>query len=309
MQVFRNLADVEISPGAVVVIGNFDGVHRGHQQLITTAKKIADIHKKPVVLLSFNPHPDDFFSQEKKHNKINRLHDNLCIIKRLGVNYVIFLPFDKKLASLKGVDFISNILYKGLEASNVVTGFNFRYGRNREGDIYSLQCDLQRFSIGLEVVSPFFIDEHIVSSSLIRQYLSAGRVKEANEMLGYRFFLRGKVRKGAGNGAMIGFPTANFKLYKKYVRLKYGVYIVEIEYDCKKYSGVANFGVRPTLDGKQELLEVHIFDFNKKIYGERLCISFLEFLRHEMKFSSLNQLKLQINKDILLAKNIIKDKY
>lgn len=283
----------EISPVALA-IGNFDGVHLGHKAIISKARKVAADNGLQVAVMTFEPHPRMFFQREKAPKRISLFKQKMQLLEANGIDICYVLKFNANFARLPATEFVQ----KYLAGNHVITGADFAFGADRGGDAAMLQ---EMLGDKYHIVAPFKDSAEIVSSSRIRAALQAGDVKDANALLGHEFSISAKVQRGAGNGTKLGFPTANLQLKKHQLRPKYGVYAVETNFG----SGVANFGVRPTLDGKTELLEVHIFNFSKDIYGQDLQVKFNDYIREEMHFADINQLKEQIEKDVEIAQKFI----
>jgi len=280
-----------IKPGQALALGNFDGFHQGHKAIMAKTLEIAkDKSLKPGVI-TFEPHPIGLFRPDILPVRINDIHGKMELLAQAGVENCYVIKFNRKFSEMKAYEFIE----KYLLGNHIITGFNFAFGHNREGSPELLH---QVLAHDYTQVEPVQESGSIYSSSMVRMAIKSGEVRMANKLLGYNYFISGKIRKGAGKGAEIGFPTANIRLKPSLLRLKYGVYAVNTNFG----RGVANFGVRPTVDGKNELLEVHLFDFDKKIYGEKMKVEFLDFIRAEKTYNSFDELKEQIKKDCEIAK-------
>ncbi len=280
-----------IKSGHALALGNFDGFHRGHKAIVTKTMEIAHQKGLKTGVITFEPHPIGLFRPDILPVRINDLHSKMALLAAAGVENCHIIKFNRQFSQMKAHGFID----KYLRGNHIITGFNFAFGHNREGSPEMLHQVLAENYTQVDAVEE---GGSIYSSSMVRMAIKSGEVRMANNLLGYNYFITGKVAHGAGRGAEIGFPTANIKLKPSLLRLKYGVYAVNTPYG----RGVANFGVRPTVDGKTELLEVHIFDFSKKIYGEKLKIEFLDFIRPEKTYNSVDELKEQIKKDVEKAK-------
>jgi riboflavin kinase/FMN adenylyltransferase len=271
----------------VAAIGNFDGVHNGHKKILDTAREIAQAKGAKFAVISFEPHPLHIFRPERVPARITDLRAKADILQGLGVEVLVLLKFNRKFSEISAQDFISRYLSN----SHIVSGYNFAFGHKRGGDTKLLQDVLKDNYTMLEPVKH---EEVIYSSSEVRKALVEGDIKRANRLLGHNYFVDFKVIHGAGQGAKLGFPTANLKYKPNMIRPKYGVYKVHTNYG----PGIANFGVRPTTDGLTELLEVHLFGVNLDLYGKKLKVEFLDYIRGERKFSSVDELKKQIVLDI-----------
>ena len=279
--------------GYVLALGNYDGFHLGHKAIIAKARAIADQKGLKLGVISFEPHPITLFKPEKLPIRLNTLRDKVCQLEEAGVDSLIILRFNKSFSEISAHDFIARYL----QGNHVVTGFNFAFGYKRQGNTELLQKELGE---NYTMIDPAKNGEVIYSSSVVRHAIKDGNVRLATQILGHRYFISGKVIKGAGKGSQLGFATANIKLRPELMRPKYGVYAVKTNYGF----GVANFGVRPTIDGKTELLEVHLFDFEKDIYGKALKIEFIDYLREEKQFNNIDELIKQISADKIKAKEL-----
>ena len=286
-----------------LTIGNFDGIHLGHQfiinEIINNSKKL---NLKSAVL-SFSPHPRVFFKKVKENfNIITDVHKEE-LLESLGIDIFFKLKFDEKIASMSPEDFINKFLINKLNLKSLIIGENFRFGINRSGDINLLKKIYLEKKFYLKVIN--FVKtndtEMIFSSSIIREKIKKGEFSEIYKFLGRPWTIKGTVIKGEKRAREMNFPTANI-LSPDTIHPKKGVYIVKVIIDGKKYSGIANFGRRPTFGGKKVLLEVNIFDFNDEIYGKELTIEFLTFIREEIEFANFDKLKEQVNKAVQSAK-------
>jgi riboflavin kinase / FMN adenylyltransferase len=291
-----------LSPSAITM-GNFDGVHLGHQALIKTliqqAKKRALL---PIVVL-FEPQTSEFFLKENAPTRLMRLREKIKAIEALGIRHIVLLPFNSELANLSAETFLSNILLKKLQLRCLVAGEDFCFGKKRQGNAAMLN------KIGIETITlpEQYVEGKRVSSSLIRESLSQGNLEFAKRCLGHYFKMSGYVKRGKQRGRSIGFPTANINLHRKKVPMT-GVYVVRVnDLNHHQYFGVANIGTRPTVDGTRTLLEVHIFDFDQSIYEHYLDIEFIHKLREEKRFDSFDALVEQIHKDVEQAKGFLID--
>lgn len=272
-----------------VALGNFDGVHLGHQAIIAQAKKFAKDNSLPASVITFEPHPVKLFRPESSHNRIADLKGKIKLLEEQGIENCYILKFNKSFSQLTADEFINRYI----KDSFVVTGNDFSFGSKRQGNTEILKSVFGDKYYSSEIIGG-------ISSSKIRDALRAGDVREANKMLGHHYTIRGNVVSGDAKARELGFPTANIRLKRDLLRAKYGVYAVSTQYG----RGVANFGVRPTLDGTKELLEVHIFDFEKNIYGQALEVKFIDYIREERKFASFDDLANQIKLDSKIAREI-----
>jgi len=293
-----------IGTNTVLAIGNFDGLHLGHQKILKFLVNIAQKNDLLSLVLTFSPHPEKILKKGRVH-MIQTLEQRLEAIKEFNVQAVLVTPFNQQFSSLSSRDFVQEIAIKRLQAKEVVVGENFRFGKKRHGDI-SLLRKVGR-EIGLRVHSIPSVKKHgkTVSSSLIRNLLQKGEIEEANEFLGKSYEIRGKVIKGEARGKTIGFPTANIQTENEIAPP--GVFITSTRIGSRTYPSLTNIGVRPTFSQKELCIESYIINFNKNLYGEKIRINFLKKIRDEIKFRNPRNLSLQIEKDLQVAKNYFLD--
>ncbi|WP_375621540.1 MULTISPECIES: bifunctional riboflavin kinase/FAD synthetase [unclassified Bartonella] len=312
---FLRLQGIHMFPsawrGAVLALGNFDGVHCGHQVVLQKALDFARIKKKSSVVLTFEPHPRSFFQHSAPVYRLTEAAEKAEIFKTLGFDGVIEQPFDAQFAALSADEFIKSFLKEVFDVSVVVTGENFQFGHQKSGNVHLLCQRGEKY--GFEVVQvscvsrPQESQSLIISSSFIRQLLSQGEVDKAAHLLGYHYRIRSNIIQGEKLGRLLGFPTAN-QMLPPQVRLAHGVYAVRLRRaNGVLYDGVASFGCRPTVvkDGAP-LLETYLFDFNDDLYGESCTVSFFQFLRGQEKFDGLEPLIAQMHRDEKKAKEILK---
>jgi len=295
--------------GAVAAIGNFDGVHRGHRAVIRRAEALAERLGRPCAVVTFEPHPSDFFLGRDTIFRLTPCDTKALILARLSVRGMIVLNFDAAFAALSADAFVEDVLVRRLGLSAVVAGYDFHFGRGRSGTPNFLAEAGPRHGLDVEIVPPILADESgsiaAVSSTAIRQALELGDVERATHLLGHAYFVIGEVIHGDKRGAGLGFPTANLRLDPSN-RLRHGIYAVEVRIGQARYSGVASFGRRPTFDNGPPLLEVFIFDFSGDLYGQMLEVAFRSFIREEEKFSSIEELKAQMKQDEAAARDILR---
>ena len=291
-------------PNINLTIGNFDGVHVAHRKIIQILVEQSKEFKVDSAILCFVPHPRQYFTNN--YNDFNIVNENLKIklLNQLNVNHYITLKFDYQLASLSAHDFIHNILCKKLKINYLTVGYDFKFGKNRQGDVDLLQKMSLKYGYQLSIVDQVINPNNleIYSSSLIRKNIKMSNFEKVSFLLGRNWEMQGSVVYGDKRARKFNFPTANI-IPSNLIRPKKGVYIILAKYDFNYFKGIANFGERPTVDGTKLLLEVHLFDFNQNIYGKDLTVEFLTFIRDEIKFSNFDQLTEQIQKDIQIAKN------
>ncbi|MBV2185579.1 MAG: bifunctional riboflavin kinase/FAD synthetase [Rhizobium sp.] len=285
--------------GGVIAIGNFDGVHRGHQTVLNRALELAKSRGVPALVLTFEPHPRTVFNPDKPVFRLTPAPVRAQVLEAMGFHSVIEYPFDREFSSRSAEEFVRSILVDWLGATEVVTGFDFHFGKGREGGPAFLMEAGKRYGFGVTLVDAFR-DEgaEVVSSSRIRRLLAEGDVSEAAGLLGYRFTVEAEVVKGQQLGRTLGYPTANMALAPE-AELKPGIYAVRLRRaDGSLHDGVASFGYRPTVtDNGAPLLETFVFDFSGDLYGEHCRVSFFGHLRDELKFAGLEPLVEQIRKD------------
>ncbi len=288
---------------SIILVGNFDGVHLGHQKLFSLAKKYKKKYSLKIGVLTFEPMPKMFFNDKLKNFRISTLDQKIQLLKNLNVDFIITKKFDKKFSKTKSESFIKKILGKKLKPRFIFVSNNFKFGNKREGDVKQLI----RFEklCGFKVVKPkpLLDSKKIISSTLIRNFLQKGKLQKANQFLGRKWSINGKVQKGRQLGKKIGFPTANIDI-KDYISACPGVYAVQVRKSGKMnfLKGIANLGYRPTFNGKKILLEVHLFNFSGNLYNKYLTVEFKKFIRKEKKFKNVDQLRKQIKIDLLKAK-------
>ena len=286
---------------SVIAIGNFDGVHLGHQKVLNDAKLKAKKNNLSFGVVTFEPIPVMFFNKNIKNHRINTFDQKVDNLKKIGPNFLKIIDFNKRFSNLSPKMFIKKIIYENLNAKFVFVSKNFRFGKNRKGNISTLKKFEKSFNYKTFISLPFKQKRKILSSTIIRKKISLGKIYEVNKSLGRNWSVRGKVIKGERRGRKIGFPTCNLEL-TDYVIPKLGVYSVSIQIGKKIKKGIANVGYRPTFSGKNILLEVNIFGINSNLYKKEIIVNFLKFIRKEKKFKNINELKSQIKKDIIKAK-------
>lgn len=309
MQIFREPKDYPSERfGAVIVLGNFDGVHRGHQSVIGQAAEFAEAQGRDLAVLTFEPHPREFFRPDDPPFRLTPFWNKAHLLQAIGIDSLICLNFDTPLANLDAQAFIDEILVKALGTGVLVVGYDFKFGKGRTGDTDTLRADT-RFET--RIIDPAAAATgEVYSSTRIRDYLKSGEPGQAAALLGRPFEVEGEVLHGAQIGRTIGFPTANLDM-SDYIRPAYGVYAVRVGVETGRVGetvwcdGVANLGIRPTVDGLTEKFEVHLFDFDRDLYGTHMRVALIEFIRGERKFDGLEALKAQITKDCHAAKIIL----
>ncbi len=308
MRVYREIDDYIPVPNAVATIGTFDGLHIGHQVIISRVKKLTTEAGGESVIITFSPHPQIVLHPEEKNIFVlNTEKEKIKLLEKQGIGHLIIIPFTHDFASVPYFDFIKNILIDKLHVRKLVIGYDHHYGNNRQGEFRHLADYGKQYDFEVEEIAAQKVGEVAVSSTKIRKALMSGDIRLANKFLGYNYSLCGKVVKGDGIGKTLGFPTANIKISDKYKLIPaQGIYAVEIEYGLEKYSGMASIGTRPTFGGNKLVIEVNIFNFDKNIYSENLNVNFIERFRDEIKFPDIEQLKKQLVIDKQIAEKILK---
>jgi riboflavin kinase / FMN adenylyltransferase len=286
--------------GAVLAMGNFDGVHLGHQAVIARALDCAKRLGKPAAVLTFEPHPRAFFKPDEPLFRLTDEAAKLRLLASTGLDGAIVLTFGAALASVTAEEFVAGILVGRFGLSSAVIGFNFHFGKNRAGSPDFLAAQGRHYGFSVEVVAPFTLEGRPVSSGPIRDALAAGRLGQAAALLGFPWFVSGEVIHGDKRGRELGFPTANLRLDSA-CGLRHGVYAVRVAHGGRRYDGVANFGRRPMFDTGAVLLEVFLFDFAGDLYGQPIDVAFIDWIRDEKVFGSVDELKRAMADDAQVA--------
>jgi riboflavin kinase/FMN adenylyltransferase len=281
-----------------ITVGVFDGVHLGHQYLLKKLIERAQRRGLKSCVLSFYPHPSKVLSPGQQPCELTDPLERAERILRLGIDRVVFINFDREFSRIRAEDFLKHVLFERLRCRYLLVGYDWRFGYRREGEVELAKEMGQKLGFEVETAEPFYKNGHIISSTYIRRLLHSGRLEEASEYLGENYWVKRKVVRGSGRGSSLGYPTANLGPSEN-LCLKEGVYAVRVN---EQFLGVANYGFRPTFDGKTKVLEVHILDFEGNLRGERLKVEFLGFLREEKKFSSKEELIKQIESDIAIVR-------
>ena len=301
---YSNFNIKKIHKGSIILIGNFDGVHLGHQKLFQLAQSYKKKYNLKIGVVNFDPMPKMFFNKKLKNFRLSNINQKIKLLSNLKADFVITKKFDKKFSKTKALNFITQILNKKLNSKFIFVSNNFRFGNKREGNVKLLINYEKLFNYKVVKPEPLIRSRKIVSSSLIRNLLEKGFLDKANNLLNRNWTIQGIVEKGRQLGKKIGFPTCNIDI-QDYVLARPGVYAVKVlRKNSNKYlKGIANLGYRPTFNQKKLLLEVHLFNFSGNLYNKLLSVEFLKFIRKEKKFKNVNQLRAQIKKDLNIAKN------
>ena len=289
---------------SVLAIGNFDGIHLGHQKVIKEAKRKALQNKIPFGIMTFEPLPVMFFNKNIKQHRINLKQQKINQLKKFKLDFLIVIKFNKQFSSYTAEEFIKEIIFKKIKSRYLYVSKNFKFGHKRKGNIYTLQKYQERYGYKNIITKPYKKNKKFISSTLIRKKIQQGKINEVNKLLKRDWSIEGNVIKGQKRGRKIGFPTCNIKL-KNYVIPRLGVYAVKVKINDLIKKGIANVGYRPTFKGKSLLLETNIFGINKNLYNKVLTISFKKFIRAEKKFKNLENLKKQIKIDIKKSKRYV----
>ena len=298
MKIIRSIADFDSSEKTIVTIGTFDGIHIGHKKILKNLITTAREEGKKSVLLTFFPHPRMVLQKDKTILLLNTLDEKSVLLEKMGLDFLIIHPFSKEFSRLTALEFVRDILVNKLNTSRLIIGYDHHFGKNREGNIHQLKEYSLLYDFKIEEIPAQDIDDVSVSSTKIRKALKEGNLKTANNYLGYYYMLSGTVVNGKKLGGTIGFPTANIEIKEPYKLIpSTGVYIIRTRINGDLYNGIMNIGFNPTVLGKHQTIEAHLFDFNENIYGEKIKIEFLNFLREEQKFKSVEELVTQLNID------------
>jgi len=307
MKIFNNLADIKEPFGnSFVTIGNFDGVHLGHHMLFAEVVSRAYQKQGTSVVVTFEPHPLQVVRPEIGIKLISTYEQKVELISLAGIDVLVVIPFTRDFAATSAENFVDDVLIKTIGVKELVVGYDYAFGRGRQGNIEFLREQGKLKGFPVTVVEPFYVDDMLVSSSKIRELVREGRMMDVKKLLGRSYQIRGTVQEGRKRGgSVVGFKTANLHLSKEDLCPKHGVYVTQVVYDGKCYGGVLNIGYNPTFGESRLSAETHIFDFNQDIYGRRIKINLLKYLRGEKKFSGPAELSEQIRTDIRQAKEIL----
>jgi riboflavin kinase/FMN adenylyltransferase len=312
MNIYYNIEDVPFQKETIITIGTFDGVHLGHKQIISRLLEEAREKNLRSMLITFEPHPQVVIQRADKPevHLINTLKERMEIFEQLGVDNLLVIDFTSEFSHIEPENFVRDYLYK-IGFQKIIIGYDHTFGKNRQGSIDTLKKLAETDKFEIEQIGPYKFNEQIISSTIIRKLLQNSQIIEANQMLGYNFFVKGKVQFGRGMGAQLGYPTANIKTSITHKILPgNGVYLVESNLDGIKYYGMANMGLRPTLTNDiKPTLEVNYLDFDDDLYDQELEVFFLDFIRPEKKFESSDELRQQIRRDEKQVRRLIKHKF
>ena len=308
MQLIRGLHNLKKSEqGCVLTIGNFDGVHRGHQEILKRLINCAGNYGLPSAVMFFEPHPEELFRPDNSPPRMSRFRDKITFLRGFGIEQLILVKFSREFSQMSAEHFLKEILINQLGVKHLIVGDDFHFGHQRQGNFDYLASHCEELGFDLERTSTLTEDGERISSTAVRQALQNNDLQKAEKLLGRPYIISGKVVHGDKRGRTIGFPTANVLLQRKVSPL-HGVFAVEVEFFDGKENvtiyGVANIGKRPTVGGHRLQLEVHLFNWSRDIYGEHITVKFVRFIRAEKKFADFEQLKAQIARDSQTAKDI-----
>ena len=299
MKIYQNIDDFEGSDYTIVTVGTFDGLHIGHQRIIQRMVELTEEQSGETVVITFHPHPRLVIDAGNYNLKfITTENKKFELLEALGIDHLIILPFTKAFSEIPASDFIRDYLVHKLQVKMLVVGYDHHFGKNREGNYDQLFKQGIQYGFGVEEIPAQYVEDVAVSSTQIRNALNEGNLRLTNRMLGYDYSITGRVTEGNKIGRSIGFPTANIEIEDKYKLIAAGgVYACNAEVAGKIYKGMGNIGIRPTIGKHDFSIEVHIFDFDEDIYGKEITIYFIDRVRDEVKFNSLDDLKAQLIKD------------
>ena len=289
-----------------IALGVFDGVHLGHQKLIKLASDKAKKNDGISIVVTFDPHPDKIINPESKVFLLTTLEERINLIRDLDVDVFLIIRFNKMISKISPEDFVSNILIDSLQVKELFVGFNYKFGFQGKGNTNILKEYSKLYKFKTNILKPISAKNTIISSTIIKDYIRLGEIEKARKLLGHNITIFGRVVSGKGRGRkLLNFATANIKTATDKILPVDGVYLVEIEIDNKKYYGLMNIGIKPTFKETERTIEIHIINFNKKIYNKKVVVNILQRIREEKYFSNANLLKKQIENDILIAHKII----
>ncbi|MBP4138052.1 bifunctional riboflavin kinase/FAD synthetase [Flavobacterium geliluteum] len=306
MKLFHSINDFRSTKKTILTLGTFDGVHIGHKKILERITQNTENGKYESLVLTFFPHPRMVLQDKSEIRLLNTITEKTKLLEQTGIENLVIHPFDESFSRLTAEEFVHSILVDQFHIHKIIIGYDHRFGRNRTANIDNLIAFGVEYGFEVEQISAQEIQDVSVSSTKIRTALQEGNMALANDYLGYQYFFSGEVVKGKQLGRTIGFPTANIKIEEDYKLIpKNGVYVVKAIVDQKEIFGMMNIGFNPTVDGQKQTIEVHLFDFNDTIYGKKIEVSLLQYLREEQKFDSVEQLKEQLNQDKIAALDFV----
>jgi len=304
LKLFHSINDFRSTKKTILTLGTFDGVHIGHKKILERITQNTENGKYESLVLTFFPHPRMVLQEKSEIKLLNTISEKIKLLEQTGIENLIIHPFDETFSRLTAEEFVHSILVDQFHIQKIIIGHDHRFGRNRTANIDDLIAFGKEYGFEVEQISAQEIQDVSVSSTKIRKALNEGNMNLANDYLGYNFFLTGEVVKGKQLGRTIGFPTANIQIKEDYKLIpKNGVYVVKAIINQKEVFGMMNIGFNPTVNGQKQTIEVHLFDFDADIYGEKIEVYLLHYLREEQKFGSVDLLKEQLNLDKQTALN------
>jgi len=309
MKLYKSLAEIKKPfANSYVTIGNFDGVHLGHHMLFSEVVSKAYKMAGTSIVVTFDPHPLQVMRPEIGIKLISTLEQKIELISLAGIDVLVVIPFTREFANTSAESFVDDILIRTIGVKELVVGYDYAFGKGRQGNIEFLEKQGSQKGFPVSVVEPFYVDDMLASSTKVRELVNEGRMMDVKKLLGRSYQIRGTVQEGKKRGGpVVGFPTANLHISEEDLCPRHGVYVTQVIYDGKCYGGVLNIGYNPTFGGNRLSVETHIFDFNQEIYGKKIKINLLKFLRGEQKFSGPAELADQIKEDISQARKIISE--
>ena len=306
MKIFHSIKSFSSSKPTIVTIGTFDGVHLGHRKILEQIAKSANVLNCESLVLTFFPHPRMVLQEGTEMKQLNTLNEKTALLEKLGIDNLIVHPFDKEFSRLTAEEFVNEVLVAIFKIKKIIIGHDHRFGRNRTANIDDLISFGELYSFDVEQISAQEINEVSISSTKIRNALLEGNIELASIYLGYNYSLTGIVSKGKQLGRTIGYPTANIEIEEDYKLIpNNGVYIAKSVLNGKTVFGMMNIGIRPTVDGTKQTIEINFFDFKQDLYGQKITVSLIHRMRAEQKFESLDALKNQLGIDKAMAENFI----
>jgi len=298
MRIFDNLKSYSSEKESVLTIGTFDGIHIGHNKILKTLVEESKKNKLSSLIITFFPHPRMILQKSNEIKMIDTMDEKIHLLEKAGIDNLIIHPFDHNFSKIRAKDFVEDILVNKLKIKQIIIGYDHRFGKDREASVEDLKKFGLDYMFNVNEIPAQEIDSIAISSTKIREAILNGEIKKCNEFLGRNFMLTGKVVYGEGLGKKINFPTANIKIKENYKIIpKNGVYLVKTTLNSNIYFGMMNIGVRPTVGGKNKSLEIHFFNFKDNIYNKIISIEIISKIRDEEKFSSIDELKIQLKKD------------
>lgn len=307
MRVFRDLSNLPAFRNSVITIGTFDGVHRGHQKIIERIKTLAAEIIGESIIITFHPHPRIVINPaDKSLRLLNTIEEKISLMEKAGVDNLVIVPFSRDFSEQSAEHYVSDFLVKNFKPAYIVIGYDHRFGKNRVGDFQLLEKLKDTYRFKLEEITKETLDHIAISSTKIRSSLSAGDIKLANELLGHNYCLSGMVVRGLQNGRKLGFPTANIQVDDEYKLIPgRGIYAVRVKLHEEVFGGMMSIGYNPTFNGKQQTIEVNILDFDRDIYGSKITVEFVQYIRDEKKFNSLDELIAAIKNDEVVSREVL----